>query len=94
MNYNLYVILKYEPLLIPIISSGSKTTTDNGYQQLAVLEPLLIILNYQQQHIYNDLETVTDNSFEPLDELLFSSDCTRSISMIGALTIVTRKNVQ
>jgi hypothetical protein len=37
MNYNLYVILKYEPLLIPIISSGSKTTTDNGYQQLAVL---------------------------------------------------------
>jgi hypothetical protein len=29
----LYVILEYEPMLIPIISSGSRTAIDNEYQQ-------------------------------------------------------------
>jgi hypothetical protein len=54
--YELYVILEYELLLIPIISNGSRTATDNGYQHL----------DYQQWLICNDSETITDGSFESL----------------------------
>jgi hypothetical protein len=52
------VILELKLLLIPIISSGSETITDNGYQQW---------------YICNDSETITDDSFEPLHDLLYSS---------------------
>jgi hypothetical protein len=37
----------------------------------SVLEPLLIILDYQQQLICSGLETATDGSFEPL-QMTFS----------------------
>jgi hypothetical protein len=51
------VILELKLLLIPIISSGSETITDNRYQQWYI----------------NDSETITDDSFEPLHDLLYSS---------------------
>jgi hypothetical protein len=45
------VILELELLLISIISNGSETATDNGYQQ---------------RHICSSSETAPDGSFEPL----------------------------
>jgi hypothetical protein len=45
------VILELELLLISIISNGSETATDNGYQQ---------------RHICSGSETATNGSFEPL----------------------------
>jgi hypothetical protein len=68
------VILEYElSLLMPIIiSSRSRTTTDNGYPlSTTVLEPILIMLDYQQLHICNISETVTDDNFELL-QMIFS----------------------
>jgi hypothetical protein len=50
------VILELELLLMPIISSGSETATDNGYRQ---------------RHICNGSETTTNDSFEPL-QMIFS----------------------
>jgi hypothetical protein len=50
------VILELEQLLIPIISSVSKTVTDNIYQQ---------------RHICSGSKTITDGSFKPL-QMTFS----------------------
>jgi hypothetical protein len=51
------VILESEPLLIPIISSGSGTAIDN---------------RYQQWHICNGSEIITDGSFKQL-QMTFSA---------------------
>jgi hypothetical protein len=50
------MILELEPLLISIINSGYRTATDNGYQQ---------------RHICSSSETITDDSYEPL-QMTFS----------------------
>jgi hypothetical protein len=50
------MILKLEPLLIPIISSGSGTATNNGYQQ---------------RHNCSGSKRITNDSFEPLQMTFF-----------------------
>jgi hypothetical protein len=61
MNYNCMCLHMYEPLLISIINSSSQV----------VLEPLLIILDYQQRHTCSVSETVSDDNYEPL-QMTFS----------------------
>jgi hypothetical protein len=57
-------IFTVEPLLIMDISSGSRLS-------VAVLELLLIILNYQQRYIYNGSKTTSDDSLKLL-QMIFS----------------------
>jgi hypothetical protein len=56
-------------LLIPIISGGSRTAAD--ILSVAVLEPLLITLDYQQRQICSGAKIITDDSYEPL-QMIFS----------------------
>jgi hypothetical protein len=55
------VILEQKPLLIPIISSGSRTAANNGYG-FGIATDMLIC---------SGLEIVTDGSFQPL-QMTFS----------------------